>query len=647
MNYMSNLIKLFLAIFLIQSLEGSCQIILPRLISDGMILQRNTEIKIWGWASANETLELLFKDKKYQTIADQKGDWAIILPPQEAGGPFNLVLNASNNITIRNVLFGDVWVCSGQSNMELTMERVKEKYKDVITVSENENIRQFVVPDKYDFKLEHRDFDAGNWESVDSGSVLNFSAVSYFFAKELYEVYRIPVGLINASLGGSPVEAWMSEDALLKFPSAYNTLQKFKNDSLIASIQENDKKRTENWYNELNRKDRGLANVPHWYETTCDDDDWKSMEIPGFWANHSTGDINGVVWFRKQINISKSMASKTAKLWLGRIVDQDYTYVNGKLAGTTGYQYPPRRYSVNSTILKEGKNTIAIRVINSSGKGGFIPDKPYYLAVGYDTIDLKGNWNHKLGATMQPLESQTSIRWKPAGLYNRMIAPISDYSIKGVIWYQGESNASNPLQYAETFPAMIRDWRQKWDQGDFPFLFVQLANYMEEKDLPAESNWAELRQAQLNTLEVPNTGMAVAIDLGEWNDIHPLNKQDVGKRLAMQARALAYHDNEIFASSPVPASADFQRKKVFITFNHVGNGLVVKNKGSLEYFSISIDGKNFVRANAEIKGNVITVWNEKIKSPTVVRYAWADNPGSANLYTKDGLPASPFQVKKE
>jgi sialate O-acetylesterase len=399
-------------------------------------------------------------------------------------------------------------------------------------------------------------------------------------------------------------------------------------------------------YNEVH----GLAADPEWSQPAVNDADWDQMNLPGYWADEtSIGDENGAVWFRKEVTVPKSMTAQPAKLWLGRIVDQDSVFVNGKLAGTTGYQYPPRRYIVDSTLLKEGKNEIAVRVINNSGKGGFIPDKPYYLAAGGDTVDLKGPWKYRRGTTMQPLESQTFIRWKPGGLYNRMIAPLFNYGITGAIWYQGESNADTheeASKYQEQFTAMINNWRQEWNQGDFPFLFVQLANFMETNDEPTESAWAELRQAQLNTLSLPNTGMAVTIDIGEWNDIHPLNKKDVGIRLALQAKKIAYGEEDIVASGPVPSGADFKQDHVLIKFDHVGDGLTAKN-GDPEHFAISGDGEHFVWANAEIMGNSVRVWSEQVSNPTVVRYAWADNPESANLYNKYGLPASPFQISKK
>ncbi len=644
---MKKLIPIVIALLCFQATGLQGQVKLPKLISDSLILQRDTEVKIWGWAAANEAVELVFGESRYQTRANKEGNWLIILPAQKAGGPYELTFQSSDTISVKNVMFGDVWLCSGQSNMELMMERVKEKYDAEIAHSENENIRQFLVPDKYDFKKEHSDYDEGRWISANPENVLGFSALAYFFARDLYEKYQVPIGIINAALGGSPVEAWMSEDALKEFPESYNELQKFKNDRLIAGIEASDKHRSGAWYKNLNQKDKGFAQIPYWKDAGFEDKDWESMEIPGYWADHAPGSINGSVWFRKKINIPPSMAGKPAKLWLGRLIDQDYTYLNGELVGTTGYQYPPRRYTVEEGILKEGENTLAIRMISNIGKGGFVLDKPYYLAVDNDTIDLKGAWKYKVGAIMDPLEEQTFIRWKPAGLYKRMIAPLMNTSIKGVIWYQGESNTKKAIQYGETFPAMINDWRQNWDQGNFPFIYVQLANYMKESDHPSESDWARLRQAQLSTLELPNTGMAVAIDLGEWNDIHPSNKEDVAKRLALQAQVLAYHEKDIQASGPLPVAAKFRRRKVRVTFDNVGNGLTSKDGDALRYFSISSDGKNFVWAEAKIKDDIVTVWNDQVKKPIVVRYAWADNPSTANLYAVDGLPACPFEIVKE
>lgn len=634
-------------VFLIIMLISGCiysQIKLPRLISDGMVLQRDTPLKIWGWASPNEKIELDFGSKKYNAIASNDGKWTIVLPSQKAGGSYEMTLSASNKIVLKNILFGDVWICGGQSNMELPMERVKDKYSDVIAKADNSNIRQFLVPDKFDFDRPQEDLDSGEWISVNPQNVLKFSAVAYFFSNEIYTKYKVPIGLINSALGGSPAQAWISEEAVKKFPDYYNEAQKFKNKSLIEHIESNDKMVSANWYNLLNNKDEGLKN--NWSKPELDDTDWQKMNIPGYWADNTLGNVNGAVWFRKEFVLTKDNKGD-AKLLLGRIVDADSVFVNGKFVGTTSYLYPPRNYVFDSSLLKEGKNEIAIRVINNSGKGGFVLDKPYQLILSNETIDLKGEWKYKLGTKMDVLPSQTFVRWKPVGLYNAMIAPLINYPIKGVIWYQGESNTGNPSEYFNLMETVVSDWRSKWNQGSFPFLYVQLANFMEAKSTPAESSWAELRQQQTNLLAVPNTGMAVAIDLGEWNDIHPLNKYDVGKRLALQAQKIAYGDKKIVYSGPLFKSMKINGNKLVMKFTETGSGLVAKGNKELNGFAIAGEDGQFVWAKATIQGDEITVSSKTVLKPTKVRYAWADNPEGANLYNKENLPASPFEATLE
>lgn len=638
----TSLVVAFLCLFL---LSGSCfgQVKLPRLISDGMVLQRNTELKIWGWAAPNESVTVTFNKKRYQAKTDAKGDWFVKLSPIKEPGPFEMKIDASNHIIIKDILVGEVWVCSGQSNMELTMDRAKDKYGSIIANSENTNIRQFLVPDKYDFKQAYADVESGSWISANPKSLLSFSAVAYFFAKDLYEKYHVPIGLINSALGGSPVESWISEDALKSFPDLYNEAQRFKNDKLIEEIESNDRNRNNKWYADLNIKDAGLSK---WNKVDLDDHDWSEMKMPGFWADGSIGNVNGVVWFRKKIIIPKSKTGKSGKLWMGRIVDADSVFVNGKFVGATSYQYPPRKYEFNSELLKEGENTIAVRVINSSGRGGFVSDKPYFIVVGSDTIDLKGTWKYKLGTSMPKLEGPTTIRWKPSGLYNKMISPLLNYKIKGVIWYQGESNSGRAAEYRDLFPALINNWRAKWQIGEFPFLFVQLANFMEANPTPADSEWADFRAAQALALEkCKNTAMVVAIDVGEWNDIHPLNKQTVGKRLSLAAQRIAYQDKKVVHSGPTYQSMKIIGNKIELSFTSIGSGLIAKD-GELKYFAIAGSDKKFVWAKAKIEGNKVVVWSDEIKQPTIVRYAWADNPEGANLYNKEGLPASPFSTDK-
>ncbi|MBN1456460.1 MAG: hypothetical protein JW912_01255 [Sedimentisphaerales bacterium] len=625
---------------------GFCEVKLPRLISDGMILQRGVGANIWGRADEGEVVTVKFNGKTYNAITGANGKWAVTLCELKAGGPYSMEIRGSNHITLKDILIGEVWVCSGQSNMDLPMDRVKYRYPEVIAGSENKAIRQFFVPRKYDFKAPQEDFESGEWVSANPESVLKFTAVGYFFARELFEKYHVPIGLISSSLGGSPAEAWMSEDALKAFPDHLETARKFKDDAYRNGIIDKDKAVSDAWYKLMDRKDEGLNGPKMWFDNSYDASGWETMDVPGYWADQGLGSINGAVWFRKEFDVPASIAGREAKLWLGRVVDSDTTYVNGKFVGSVSYQYPPRIYDVPEGLLKAGKNVVVVRVVNNTGRGGFFEDKPYELTVGKETIDLKGKWQYKLGAVMDPLPGRTFVEWQPLGLHNGMLAPLLNYTIKGVIWYQGESNTGRPAEYQKLFPAMIADWREKWEQGEFPFLYVQLANFMRAKDQPSESNWAQLREAQLKTLAVKNTAMAVIIDIGEWNDIHPLNKQDVGRRLALAAQKIAYGDKRIVHSGPIYRSMKIEGNKIIVTFTNIGRGLAAKGGRELKSFAIAgADGK-FVWAKAKIELNKVVVWSDEVAEPVAVRYAWADNPEGANLYNIEGLPASPFRTDK-
>lgn len=627
-------------LLLFQVCTTSGQIRLPRLVSDGMVMQQGMAPHIWGWASPMESIAVDFAGSTYQTTANQAGEWKIALKALPAGGPYQMVLKGSNTLTVSNILVGEVWVCSGQSNMELPMRRVQPLYGAAIASAENPMIRQFSVPQRYDFSTPQSDFPAGSWQAATPETVLDFSATAYFFALELYQKYKVPIGLIHTSLGGSPAEAWMSESALGAFPNLLNEAKKFRDNALIQQIESDDKLRIQAWYDLLRQKDEGYKNPGQpWFDPALDVSGWAKVNVPGYWAEGG----NGVVWFRKEVQIPADLSGLPAKLEVGRIVDADSVFLNGVFVGTTSYQYPPRWYTIPAGLLKPGANSLVVRIINSSGKGGFVPDKPYELTIGGQKIDLKGEWRYRRGATMEPLASQTFIRWKPLGLFNAMLHPLLNYRIKGVIWYQGESNVSRWQEYRQLFPAMITDWRNHWQQGDFPFLFVQLANFLEAKPQPVESNWALLREAQGRTLSLPKTGMAVTIDIGEWNDIHPLNKKDVGKRLALAAQAIAYGDKKTVVSGPVFKSMKIKGNKAILTFDK-NSRLVSKAGAPLTGFAIAGSDHKFVWATASIKKNKITVSSNTVPVPVAVRYAWADNPEGANLYNEAGLPASPFRT---
>ena len=615
------------------------QVRLPKLVSDGMVLQRNSNVRIWGWASEGEDIEVSFQQRNYNT-STKNGKWEILLENPNIGGPYTMQISGKNSIQLDSIYVGDVWLCSGQSNMELPMSRVAPKYPEEIKSADNAEIRYFQVPKEYNLTKKLDDFSGGNWISVNQNTIEGFAAIPYFFAKNLYEEYQIPIGLIDASLGGSPVEAWMSEKALKNFPEAIAEVEKLKPEGVIDSLEQLDQNRIRNWYTTVTAEDAGLKSG--WKTANFDDSDWEEFELPGLLKQP----INGVVWFRKKFDLKSEFSGKPAELLMGRIVDADSVFVNGTFVGNTTYQYPPRRYQIPENILREGENTITVKLISERGRGGFVTDKPYEINFPEKRIDLKGAWKYKVGKATEALQPQTFYRWKPTGLYNAMIHPLLKYSIKGAIWYQGESNTSEPEKYSELFPKMIESWRENWHQeaSNFPFLFVQLANFMESRENPTDTNWARLREAQKAALNVPKTGMAVTIDVGEWNDIHPLDKKTVSDRLATAAKHLAYGDASVVPSGPIYTSSEIKNDSIILHFDAVGSGLKIKNNQELKGFAIAGNDKQFVWAKAKIEGDKVIVYSPQVKHPVAVRYAWADNPENANLYNKEDLPASPFRT---
>ncbi len=626
-----------------------CQVRLPQLIRDSMVLQRDTKLKIWGWASPKEKIKIVFLNRKYRITADEKGKWMAVLPPEKAGGPYNMDIQASNHITIRNILIGDVWICAGQSNMVLPMERVKEKYRDDIKNANYPMIRLFFIPTVTDLINRRDDLPPGYWKTATPTDVLQFSATAYFFARTIYEKYHVPVGLINASVGGTPIEAWISENGLKEFPDIAGTIQKNKDTANINTINRNAAAHNAAVYKIRDQRDPGLTDPVRWYDTAYIPKGWKNINIPGYWEDQGIKDLDGIVWYRKEIDVPASMTGIPAKIFLGRIVDADYLYVNGKLVGNTTYQYPPRRYSLPAGLLKAGKNQLVVRVINNSGKGGFVPDKPYYLTTGTENLDLKGDWMYKVGEAFIPhsetdLANSISLQNQPASLFNAMVSPLVNLAIRGMIWYQGESSTGNAVMYNKLLPALIKDWRNQWQKGNVPFLFVQLPNFQDRQYLPSESEWAVLREAQLNSLSVSNTAIIVTIDIGEWNDVHPLNKKDVGLRLALAAQKIAYGENDIVYSGPLYQSSRIEGNRIIISFTQTGGGLISNDQEHLQQFAIAGADKKFVWAKAKIEKNEVVVWNDDVPHPMYVRYAWADNPQGANLFNKEGLPASPFRT---
>lgn len=637
--FISFSIRKLLVLALIQFciLNINAEIKLPRLISNGMILQRDKPLTLWGWASAGETISVTFQEKNFRTKADKKGNWKITLPSYPAGGPYLMTINKTE---LQDILIGDVWLSSGQSNMELPISRTLDLYKKEVENAVNPNIRLFRVPMKYSFKQEENDLQGGEWKSVTPDNILDFSAVSYFFAKEIYDKYNVPVGIISTAIGGSPAEAWLSEDALRNYPNHLATLSLTANDAYVDSVRQTESAQAKQWQSQLSINDKGIS---LWNKDHLDISEWPSISLPGYWSDKGLGFINGSIWLRKEFEVDPSIAGQAAILRLGCIVDSDSAFVNGVFVGTTSYQYPPRIYNIPAGILRKGTNNITVRTVSNGGRGGFVEEKPYKIITDKGEIDLTGDWKYQRGAQAGPSPSQTFFQYKPAGLYNGMIAPVKNFAIKGFLWYQGESNTGNPKEYKTLFPDLISNWRSKWSDEKTPFIYAQLPNFMKAVKTPAESNWAQLREAQRHTLTIPETGMAVTIDLGEWNDIHPLNKKDVARRLFFEAQHIAYNDSSAIRS-PQYQSMEIQENSIVLTFSSPGKGLYTNI--DLKGFTIAGSDKKYVWAKASfLADNKVRIWSEQVANPVSVRYAWADNPDDANLKNKEGLPAAPFTTE--
>jgi len=618
---------------------------LHALFTDNMVLQRNAEVPVWGWAEAGENITVSFNGKTVSNKADRDGKWQVELPKMYAGGPYDMTISSSGApITLQNIMVGDVWVCSGQSNMEWTVQNSNNAEAE-IAAANDARIRHFKVPHTYSDTPEDK-LEGGPWEVTSSETVGDFTAVGYYFAKNVRQHEDVAIGLLNSSWGGSRVEPWMSAQAL-GYPDAKGILVKIRQEQeerLQAS-----KAKLEAKVGPLPEKDVGMQDDnPIWVGIEYDDSDWQTMVLPMLWESELP-DLDGIVWFRKTIKLSEAEAEAGITLHLGKIDDSDITWVNGQKVGEMTQKYNvDRYYEVEPDALQAGENVITVRVEDTGGGGGIYgAEDLLFIESRAGQHSLAGDWKFKVGEARFGV-SNRGINHQPTLLYNKMIHPILDFPITGVIWYQGESNASetDAYKYRTLFADMIKDWRKRWNNsGQFPFLFVQLANFMEPPSQPAESNWAMLRESQSETLSLPKTAQAIIIDIGEADDIHPRNKQDVGYRLALAARKYAYGEDDVVYSGPVFKSMKKEGDKIRIGFRHTGSGLMAKDRyGYLKGFAIAGADKEFVWAKAQIDGDEVIVWSDEVSNPVAVRYAWADNPDDANLYNQEGLPASPFRT---
>jgi sialate O-acetylesterase len=631
----------------------------PAIIGDNMVLQQGRRVRIWGRAQPGEKVSVTLAGRTTRTVADALGQWETFLGPLKAGGPLEMTITGRNTLTFKNILAGEVWLASGQSNMEWPLANA---------VNGAEEVAQANYPEIHLFTVKKTTASAplddvqGHWTVCTPTTAAQFSAVAYFFGRELHRTLRVPVGLIHSSWGGTPAEAWTSHSALIANPTLKPLLDNYQRD-----LQNHDQLLQEykiafaEWEKNNANQDAGNKGFGLGYARPgLDLAGWKQMELPQM-LERAGINSDGAFWFRREVEIPPSWVGQDLSLELGPIDDFDTTYFNGEQVGATGPEttnaYAVKRsYNIPASLVHAGRNVIAVRVFDRSGDGGFAAEQGEMRlsvkgAPAGASLSLDGAWNFKVEVELQPIKPDYShYPSAPPGpenpnslsnLYNAMLAPLTRFNIQGVIWYQGESNAGRSYQYRVLFPAMIRDWRAAWGEGNFPFYFVQLANYMPVKPEPSESGWAELREAQMMALREPNTGMAVAIDIG-GDDLHPRNKQDVGTRLAQWALAQTYHQ-KIEPSGPLYDSFVVEADKIRVRFRHVDGGLQARGGEPLKGFAIAGADHKFVWAQTRIEKDSVLVWHPTVQHPLAVRYAWADNPVS-NLYNRAGLPASPFRT---
>ena len=637
--------------------EVSAKVKLPQFFQSGMVIQRGKPVPVWGKADAGEKVSVRINKFKTVIIADSNGNFRVDLPAMKAGGPYTLMVG---DVVLTNVLVGDVWLCSGQSNVDVTIERVYPQYTKEIDQMANDQVRLFRIQNETNTHGVQDDIrpTSINWKSLTKENAWQFSALGSFLGKRMQEQHGVPQGIIVNSWGGTPIEAWISADTLRKdYPLQIGKTLLFQKDEYVQAQTKANQLADQRWYEVLNESDPGMQQ--HFTALDYDDSSWKTVHQYSMeWAKKDGRGIIGSIWLRQHVHVDKEHAGKPARLLLGTLFDADFTYLNGKEIGRTYYQYPPRRYDIPAGLLREGDNVITIRFINKYGIAHFIPEKPYMIAFGddrysqnpmpKDVIPLSENWLHHAGVSMPSCPSgDVSLQNLPSTLYNAVVYPLAPYAIRGVVWYQGESNTGNPAPYADLLRKMMNNWRTLWKDPKLPFCIVQLANYdgrqqtgmpqpMTEQPMPVNSNWARLREAQRQVAkEDPYAALAVAIDLGETVDIHPLRKKEVAERVGLCFDHLALHKN--VKLSPQPIHAQMVDGKVVVTFDQP------LREGEQATFEIAGADHKFINVKAIAKGNQVSL-ESPVSDPEKVRYAWKDNPVHAHLVSEKGLPSPPFEL---
>lgn len=624
---------------------------LSPIFTSNMVLQRGRENPMWGWTTPGSRVKVTFAGKTANDVAGPDGKWMIWLKSHPAGGPYTIEIQGSEDVHLNNVLVGDVWLCTGQSNMELGLSQVKNGHAEVEQAI-HPNIRLFMVEHAWGATPQPI-IKSAQWQVCSPDTVIQkgwggFSAVGYFFGRDLQQAHpNVPIGLIETCWGGTAAEAWTTERTLETMPEFADVADRV---STLDGLPEKITMDSESW---ADQHDAGSA---AFNSQDYDDSSWQTMNLPGQWAwDGPIKGFVGIVWFRKQFNLSAANTVHDAQLHLGKIADADTVWINGIKIGSGSGRDAMRSYSVPASALKTGENTVAVRVLNTINWSGGIWGDPTDLrlnAADGTRLDLSGPWRFHTTfdesslngyADRPPQDEASQAMSVPSSLYNGMIAPLVPYGIRGAIWYQGETNVGRAAQYQKLLPAMISDWRRAWGEGPFPFYIVQLTNYIDGPEIPGQSKWAELREAQgIVGRSVENSGSVVTIDIGDPYNIHSPDKQDVGSRLAQLARTNLFGE-KLVSSGPVYKSMRAEGGHIRVKFSFIEGGLVAHGI-SVSGFEIAGADREFFTANAQIDGDSVVVSSPDVPAPVAVHYAWANSP-SCNLFNRDGLPAEPFRTE--
>ena len=616
---------------------------MPRFFSDGMVLQRDVKIPVWGKGVAGAQVVVSLGGKRAKTKVQADGTWKVYLPKMSAGGPYTLEVSAMKSASIyhqkvENVLIGDVFLCSGQSNMELPIRRCMDVVGEMVKDYSNDRIRYIKFPHQFNFVRPNDDVQALPWQNITPQNCAEVSGICYFMARALQKEYNVPIGIINSAVGGTQVQAWMPHEMLAQFPGYDKELAKPKYHQVnwVDSVRRAENRAGFEWEQKMMAADTILG---QWRKEGYDFSRWQTVDMFSNWSQFK----NGSYWFHTSIDLPADLAGQKAVLRFGAMKDADTIFVNGQYVGNTTYEYPPRVYAVKEGILRAGKNDIVVHLMSQSGMGNFTKGKLYQLEVGERVFPIQPELRMAVGCTMPRKPASTYFVDTPTGLYNAMIAPLQEFPVKGMLWYQGESNLGNPDNYADLLAAMVASWRTQFKK-DFPVVIMQLPGYMQQHDQPVETSWTKIRHQQyLAAQRIQGATLAPTFDTGEYNDIHPQDKRTAGDRAAWQMMKVAYGEKSLRTDVPKPQSARIENGAAVITFAETGSGLEVKGD-RLKDFAILVNGKYQWAEARIVDGNKVAVTLPEGLSSTTVRYGWDDYP-KPTLYNKEGVPVPQFEIE--